>query len=161
MQVGELALERDMERVGAGNIARTARARALGADRSLHGLEHDGMLAHGEVVVAAPHRDVAGLAVLVETRAREGADDALQLGEHAVTPFIAQASKMTREKCLVVHSSPLSPASPILVGSPRLSRRILVADWRLTWMGIKHEAVTEDASDSQLTIRGSRRSMRR
>ena len=59
VQRGELALERDVQGVGAGDVARAAGARALGADRGLHRLEHHRMLAHGEVVVAAPHRDVA------------------------------------------------------------------------------------------------------
>ena len=78
------------------------------------------MLAHGEIVVAAPHGDLARrLAVAVQARAREGADDALQLGEHAVTALVVQAAEMTREKALVVHSV---PCSPLLAGgySPRV-----------------------------------------
>ena len=59
VQRGELALERHVQRVGAGDVARAAGARALGADRGLHGLEHDRMLAHRQIVVAAPDRDVA------------------------------------------------------------------------------------------------------
>jgi hypothetical protein len=58
----------------------------LGADRRLHGLDHHRMLAHGEIVVGAPHGDVAHRAVLVEAGAREGAGDALQLGEDAIAP---------------------------------------------------------------------------
>ena len=74
------------------------------------------MLAHGEIVVAAPHGDVARLlAFAMQARAREGADDALQLGEHAVAAFVVQTAKMAREKCLVIHFVVVSRA-PILVG---------------------------------------------
>ena len=116
VQRGELALERGVQRVGAGDVARAAGARALRVDCLAHRLDNRGVLAHGEVVVAAPHGDVARrLAVAVQARAREGADDALQLGEHAVASLVVQAAKVAREKCLVVHL-PLSPAAPILVG---------------------------------------------
>ncbi len=110
VQLREFALERHMQGVGAGDIARAAGARALGGDGGLHGLEHHRMLAHGEVVVAAPHGDVARLAVLVEARAREGADDALEFDEDSVAALVAQALEMVREKSLVIHSCPLSPA---------------------------------------------------
>ena len=110
VQLRELALERDVQGVGAGDVARAAGARALAGDRRLHGLEHHRMLAHGEVVVAAPHRDVTRRAVVVKARAREGADDALQFGEHAVASLVAQAIEMSGEKSLVVHSVPVSPA---------------------------------------------------
>ena len=103
VQLGELALERHVQRVGAGDVARAAGARALRADRRLHGLDHDRMLAHGEIVVGAPHGDVARPCRLVEARAREGAGDALQLGEHAIAALVVQAPQMTGEKCLVIH----------------------------------------------------------
>jgi len=74
------------------------------------------MLAHGEVIVAAPYGHVARrLAVTMQARAREGADDALQLGEHAVTAFVVQTAKMAREKCLVIHFAVVS-RTLILVG---------------------------------------------
>jgi hypothetical protein len=75
----------------------------LGADRGLHGLDHHRMLAHGEIVVGAPHGDVAHRAVLVEAGARKGAGNTLQLGEHAIASFVVQAPQMAGEKCLVIH----------------------------------------------------------
>src|SRR4029079_18702118 len=113
VQPGELALERHMQGVGAGDVARAAGARALGVDRRLHGFEHDRMLAHRQIVVAAPHGDIARLAVLVEARAREGADDALQLGEYAIAPLVAQAIEMAREESLVIHSVPSLPPADL------------------------------------------------
>jgi hypothetical protein len=62
----------------------------------------------------------------MQARAWEGADDALQLGEHAVTALVVQTAKVAREKCLVVHFRVFSRA-PILVGLALCSRRILVA----------------------------------
>ena len=40
----------------------------------------------------------------MEARAREGADDALQLGEDAVAALVVQTLQMTGEESLVVHS---------------------------------------------------------
>ena len=60
----------------------------------LHASTHDRMLAHGEIVVAAPHRDVARLlALAMQARAREGADDALELGEYTVAAFVVQTAR--------------------------------------------------------------------
>ena len=115
VQRRELALERHVQGVGAGDVARAAGARALGADRRLHRFDHHGMLAHGEIVVGAPDGDVAHRAVVVEAGAREGAGDALQLGEHAIASFVVQAPQMAGEKCLVVHC-PYALPPPILVG---------------------------------------------
>ncbi len=113
VQLGELALQRHVQGVGAGDVARAAGARALGADRRLHGLDHDGMLAHGEIVVGAPDGDVAHRAVVVEAGAREGAGDALQLGEHAIASFVVQAPQMAGEKGFVVHCPSFSPATDL------------------------------------------------
>ena len=104
MQRRQLALEGGVQRVGAGDVARAAGARALRVDRLAHRFDNRRMLTHGEVVVAAPHGDVARrLALAMQARAREGADDALQLGEHAVAAFVVQTAKVAREKCLVIH----------------------------------------------------------
>jgi len=106
----ELALERGVQRVGAGDVARAAGARTLRVDCPAHRLDNRGMLPHGEVVVAAPHGDVARrLAFAMQARAREGADDPLELGEYTVASFVVQTAKVPSEKCLVIHL-PLSPA---------------------------------------------------
>jgi hypothetical protein len=117
VQRRQLALEGGVQRIGAGDVARAAGARALRIDRPAHRLDDGGMLAHGEIVVAAPHRHVARLlAFAMQARAREGADDPLQLGEHAVAAFVVQTAKVAREKCLVIHSVVVS-RTLILVGS--------------------------------------------
>ena len=80
------------------------------ADRGLHGLDDGGMLTHGEVVVAAPDRDVARrFALAVEAGAGKGSDDAFEFGEDAVTPFVAKAFQMAVEEGFVVHGL-VSPA---------------------------------------------------
>ena len=57
VQIGELALQLDVEVGGAGDVARAARAGAGGVDRLVHGGEHLRVLAHAEIVVGAPDRD--------------------------------------------------------------------------------------------------------
>ena len=76
----------------------------------LHRLDDGGMLAHGEIVVAAPDGDIArGFALAVQARARKGADDAFEFGEDTVATLVAQASEMAVEKGFVVHAL-VSPA---------------------------------------------------
>ena len=68
------------------------------------------MLAHGEIVVAAPDGDVARrLALAVQARARKGADDAFEFGEDAVATLVVQAPEMAVEEGFVVHAL-VSPA---------------------------------------------------
>src|SRR5262245_53944947 len=93
-----------MERVRARDVARAERRGALRIDGRAHRGGHGGMLSPGEVIVAAPHRDVAwALTGAVKTGAREGADDPFQLGEHPVASFVVQTTQMAGEKRLVVH----------------------------------------------------------
>ena len=58
VQVGELGLELDVVVGGAGDVARAAGAGADLVDRLVHGVEHDRVLAHAEIVVGAPDRHV-------------------------------------------------------------------------------------------------------
>jgi hypothetical protein len=126
MQCRKLTLELGVQGIGAGDVARAARARTLRVDRLAHRFDNRRMLAHGEIVVAAPHGHVARrLAVAVQAGAREGADDPLQLGEHAITAFIVKAAQMPREKCLVVHAVVVSRAADL----SRLGRSSADAFW--------------------------------
>ena len=62
VQVGELGLELDVIMGGAGDVAGAAGARAHLVDRLMHGGADDRVLAHAEIVVGAPHGDVADAA---------------------------------------------------------------------------------------------------
>ena len=116
MQRGKLALQRGVQRIGAGDVARAAGARTLRVDCLAHRFDNRGMLPHGKVVVAAPYGDVARrLALAVQARAREGAHDALELGEHTVASLVVQTAKVPSEECLVIHL-PVVSRLPILVG---------------------------------------------
>jgi hypothetical protein len=120
MQPRQLMLQRHVQRVGAGDVARAAGARTLRADRGLHCLHHGGMLAHAEIVVAAPHGNFArSLSRAVKPGARKGADDALELGEDPVSPLVAQAIEVAGEKRFVVHCAfclPRPDFSPVRGG---------------------------------------------
>jgi hypothetical protein len=71
------------------------------------------MLAHGEIVVAAPDRDVARrFTFAMEAGARESAHDAFQFGEYAIAAFVAKAAQMAVEESFVVHGQ-VSPAQSL------------------------------------------------
>ena len=107
---GQFALQRGMQRVGARDVARAAGTGTLRTDRGLHGLDNPRMLTHGEIVVAAPDRDVARrFAFAMQAGARESADDAFQFGEDAIASLVAKAAKMAVEEGFVVHAL-VSPA---------------------------------------------------
>ena len=61
-RIGQLALQHDVVVVGARDVAGAAGAGAALVDRLVHGGEHGGMLAHVQVIVAAPHGHPARLA---------------------------------------------------------------------------------------------------
>ena len=84
VQVGELALEQHVVVVGAGDVAGAAGAGAAAVDRLVHGVEHGRVLAHAEIVVRAPDRDLAAAAVAIEGGAGEVAGVALEVGEDPV-----------------------------------------------------------------------------
>src|SRR5215469_1197521 len=96
----------------AGDVARAAGA---GADRPqclLDCREHRGVLAHAEIVVRAPHRDLGADAMVKGARKAPAAP--LQIGEHAVPPFAVQRVETVSEKAFVIHSSP-QPARAVLI----------------------------------------------
>ena len=86
---------------GAGDVAGAAGAGAGAVDRLVHGGDHGGMLAHAEIVVGAPDRDVAAAAVI--ERAREGAGPPLQIGEHAIAALGLERVEPVLEKTFVIH----------------------------------------------------------
>src|SRR5262249_23522299 len=70
------------------------------------------VLAHAEVVVRAPHHDVALAARRMPEGAREPAGEAFQVGEHAIAPLVPQAGEGVLEKAVVVHWASPTPPSP-------------------------------------------------
>ena len=71
VQVGELLLQQHVIVVGARDVAGAAGAGAAAVERLVHRLEHLRMLAHAEIVVRAPDRDLAGAVGAVMGGARE------------------------------------------------------------------------------------------
>ena len=62
MQVGQFFFQSDMQRRGAGDVARAARTRADAARGLDGGFDDDRVGAHGEIVIRGPDQDVPGLA---------------------------------------------------------------------------------------------------
>ena len=103
VQIGELGLELHMIVSCSGDIARAARARADLLDRLMHGVAHNRVLAHAEIIVGAPHRHVAGAAFGEMIGGGVSPAAALQIGEDAVAAFLMQRLKVLAETGLVIH----------------------------------------------------------
>ena len=110
VQLGQLALERDVVGVGAGDVARAAGARPWAPIAACMASITTGCWPMAEVVVAAPDRDVAHLTVPMEARPREGTGDPLEVGEYAIAPFGPQAVEVVSEKRLIIHEAPFPRA---------------------------------------------------
>ncbi len=93
MQVGELALELDQRMVGAGDVAGAAGAGAHAGCGLDHRADHLWVLAHAEIVVGAPHDDVARPLRRVPDRAREASGEPLEIGEHPVAALVLAAGR--------------------------------------------------------------------
>src|ERR1700742_4136663 len=97
MEIGEFFLEQDVIVVGTSDVAGAAGAGATTIECLMHGGEHLRVLAHAEIVVRAPHRDVALAAGAVMGRFGKGSDLALEVGEHAIAPLAAKTIKLASE----------------------------------------------------------------
>ena len=103
VQVGELLLQQHMVVVGARDVARAAGAGAAALDGFVHGGAHHRVLAHAEIVVGAPDRDLALAVRRVVRSAREAAGMAFDIGEDAVATFPAQTVEALVQQGVVVH----------------------------------------------------------
>jgi hypothetical protein len=104
VQIGKLRLQPLVIDRGPGNVARPARARAGGFQRLVHRLQHDGVLAHAEVIVAAPDGDFLLRAVgLLPDRVGELALLALDIDEGPVAALFVQTVDGCVERVVVVH----------------------------------------------------------
>ena len=121
MQVGKLGLELDMVMSCAGDVAGAAGAGADRVDRLVHGGQHDGVLAHAQIVVGAPDGDIARTALGEVLSRRKRAAGPLQIGEHAVAAFLPDGRQRRREPDLVIHYD-LPPSSQRNIGRPTRAR---------------------------------------
>ena len=110
VQIGQLAFEFEMQMPVAGDVARAAGAGPERLDRPGHRRQHVRVLAHAEIIVRAPHRDLGPDAVIVSPR--EAAAAPLEVGEDAVSPLGAERVEALFEKSVVVHvSAPLEEST--------------------------------------------------
>src|SRR6185436_16072251 len=105
MEVGKLAFQLHVIVSCAGDIARAARAGSRGVKRLVHGCQYHRVLAHAEVVVGAPHRDLTRAICSEMVCHRKGPAATLQIREHAVSTFLMKALKPLLEQSLKIHVS--------------------------------------------------------
>ncbi len=103
MEVGELALQLDQGMIGAGDVAGAAGAGAHPGRGLDHGADHLGVLAHAEVVVGAPHDDIAFALGRVPHRMGEPAGQALEIGKHPIAPLTVQLGEGIGEVRCIIH----------------------------------------------------------
>src|SRR5215472_8846543 len=101
VQVGDLALEQEMDVTIARDVAGTAGARSHGAQRLLHRSEDGRVLTHAEVVVRTPNGHLGADAVIKGTRKTTATP--LEIGKDAIAPLGKQPLQALFEKAFVVH----------------------------------------------------------
>ncbi len=103
VQIGQIALQQDVFVAGARDVARTARAGSIGADRALRRLNHLGMDAHRQIVVRAPDGD-GPLAPVIPGVGR-ALRQPLQIGEDAIAALLLQIVQIAAEEVGEVESA--------------------------------------------------------
>jgi hypothetical protein len=103
VQTGKLQLKLDKRMIGARDISRAAGASTHAGGCFDHGPDDLRMLAHPEIVVGAPDRDVARAMRGMPNGVRESAGYALKIRKHPVPSFIPQPIEGRREITLIVH----------------------------------------------------------
>jgi hypothetical protein len=69
----------------------------------MHRREHGGVLSHTQVIVGAPHGDLARSAGMTVRGAGEGSSVALNIRKYAVPSFAVKVFKLLAEVSFVVH----------------------------------------------------------
>jgi hypothetical protein len=92
VELSQLAFQQHVPVAGPGDVARAAGACAAACHRLAHGGEHDGMLAHAEIVVGAPDGDAPQPGAVSPGCTRIGASMALKVREHPVASLGLDAS---------------------------------------------------------------------
>src|SRR5262249_20770914 len=90
---------------GPGNVAGAAGTGAHAGRGFDHGADHLRVLAHAEIVVRAPDHDRARAVRGMPGRVGKTPGDALEVGKHAVAPFLVQAGKRSRKEMIVGHGA--------------------------------------------------------
>ena len=104
MQIGKLGFQALVVHRGAGNIARAARTGAGGVDRGVHGGQNHRVLAHAQIIVAAPDSDLLLAAIgLAPDGMRIGLILAFDINERPVPAFIMQALQRVVELAGIRH----------------------------------------------------------
>ncbi len=109
VQIGKLGLQLDVIVRGAGDVARTARARAHRIDGLVHGGDDGGVLAHAEVIVGAPDGDGTRAGAGEMLRRRERAAASLQICKNAIAPFTMNGVQGVFELASIVHQASSTP----------------------------------------------------
>ena len=107
VEIGQLAFQQDVIVIGAGDISRASGAGAAALDRLMHGGQHDGVLAHPQVIVGAPDDDFLRATSFcrqaVAQSAREASGEALEIGKNAIAPLGLQAGDHFAKALFMVH----------------------------------------------------------
>ena len=103
MQVGQLAFQLHVVVGRAGDIARAAGAGAHGVDRLVHGGQYRRVLAHAEIVVGAPHGDLARTVRREVICHRKEPAAALHIREGAISAFAMKGLEPLLEQPLEIH----------------------------------------------------------
>ena len=98
--------------VGAGDVAGAAGPGAAAIERRVHRGDDGRVLAHPEIVVRAPHRDLAALAVAVKGGEREPARPPLQIGKNPVVAAPPQPIELFTKKRVIIHGRLRSVPKP-------------------------------------------------
>ena len=93
MEVGKFAFELHVIVGCARDIARAARAGSHGVNRLVHGCYHRWVLAHAEIIVGAPHRNLARAICREMICHRKEPAAALQIRENAISTFSMKGSR--------------------------------------------------------------------
>ena len=85
------------------DIAGSAGAGSHGVNRLVHGLQHRRMLAHAEIVVGAPHRNLARAVCRYMLSHRKEAAAAPQIRENAISTFSKKGLELLLEQYVEMH----------------------------------------------------------
>src|SRR5262249_42038058 len=113
----------------AGDVAGAASTGAHARRRFDHGADHFWMLAHAEIIVGTPNHDLLRPIRRMPDGMREAAGDALEIGEHAIAPFLVHAGKRGGKEMIIGHMAKSSSG----LCSPRLLTLANVVGLRETY----------------------------
>ncbi len=88
VEIGQFVLKINQRMVGARDVARAACTGAHSGRGFDHRANDLGVLSHPEVIVGAPHHDIAGTLRRVPDRAREASGQPFEVGKNPIPPLI-------------------------------------------------------------------------